>query len=53
MAVEENAGPAAHDLKQSEIKVIAASFLGTMFEWHDFYLYPLLASYISAQFFCG
>ncbi len=45
--------PAAHDIKQSEVKVILASSLGTMFEWYDFYLYGLLASYISAQFFSG
>ena len=24
-----------------------------MFEWYDFYLYGLLATYISAQFFSG
>ena len=33
--------------------VIAASSLGTMFEWYDFYLYGLLATIISAQFFSG
>jgi hypothetical protein len=33
--------------------VIAASSLGTVFEWYDFYLYGLLATYISAQFFSG
>ncbi|MCK5747808.1 MAG: MFS transporter, partial [Oricola sp.] len=53
MAVHETAAPGAHDLKQSEIKVITASSLGTMFEWYDFYLYGLLASYISAKFFSG
>ena len=41
------------DTKQSEVKVITAASLGTMFEWFDFYLYGLLASYISAQFFSG
>ncbi|MBU1362172.1 MAG: MFS transporter [Gammaproteobacteria bacterium] len=40
-------------VKQSEVKVITAASLGTMFEWFDFYLYGLLASYISAQFFSG
>ncbi len=39
--------------KQSEIKVIAASSLGTVFEWYDFYLYGLLATIISAKFFSG
>ncbi|NUS99995.1 MAG: MFS transporter [Sphingomonas sp.] len=31
--------------------VIAASSLGTVFEWYDFYLYGLLATILSAQFF--
>ncbi|HEY0147688.1 MAG TPA: MFS transporter [Allosphingosinicella sp.] len=39
--------------KQSEKLVIAASSLGTVFEWYDFYLYGLLATIISAQFFSG
>ena len=38
---------------QSEKLVIAASSLGTVFEWYDFYLYGLLATIISAQFFSG
>lgn len=38
---------------QSERKVILASSLGTVFEWYDFYLYGLLATIISAQFFSG
>jgi MFS family permease len=38
---------------QSERLVIAASSLGTVFEWYDFYLYGLLATIISAQFFSG
>ncbi len=38
---------------QSEKLVIAASSLGTVFEWYDFYLYGLLAAIISAQFFSG
>ncbi|TAJ75727.1 MAG: MFS transporter, partial [Sphingobium sp.] len=37
----------------NEKLVIAASSLGTVFEWYDFYLYGLLATYISAQFFSG
>ena len=43
----------SHVSKKNEAKVILASSLGTMFEWYDFYLYGLLASYISAQFFSG
>jgi MFS family permease len=33
--------------------VIGASSLGTVFEWYDFYLYGLLATIISTQFFSG
>src|SRR5688500_3275833 len=40
-------------LQTSQVKVIAASSLGTVFEWYDFYLYGLLASVITAQFFSG
>ena len=36
-----------------ERRVIVASSAGTVFEWYDFYLYGLLASIISAQFFSG
>ncbi|QAY77340.1 MFS transporter [Sphingosinicella sp. BN140058] len=41
------------ELRQNEKLVIAASSLGTVFEWYDFYLYGLLATIISAQFFSG
>jgi MFS family permease len=43
----------AAPLRVSQVKVIAASSLGTVFEWYDFYLYGLLATVISAQFFSG
>jgi MFS family permease len=33
--------------------VIAASSVGTIFEWYDFYLYGLLATILSVQFFAG
>ena len=33
--------------------MVGASSLGTIFEWYDFYLYGLLATIISAQFFSG
>jgi MFS family permease len=39
--------------RRREVLVIGASSLGTVFEWYDFYLYGLLASVISAQFFSG
>jgi MFS family permease len=44
---------AAAPLRDSHVKVIAASSLGTVFEWYDFYLYGLLATVITAQFFSG
>ena len=46
-------GAVVLDTRQSERKVILASSLGTVFEWYDFYLYGLLATIISAQFFSG
>ncbi len=39
--------------RQSERLIIIASSLGTVFEWYDFYLYGLLATIITAQFFSG
>ena len=45
----QDAGPR----KQSHALVVGASSLGTIFEWYDFYLYGLLATVISAQFFSG
>ncbi|WP_205478948.1 MFS transporter [Sphingomonas arenae] len=55
MATAQQAGdtPKHHEATQSEKLVIAASSLGTVFEWYDFYLYGLLATIISAQFFSG
>ena len=44
---------ATEPLRDSHVKVIAASSLGTVFEWYDFYLYGLLASVITSQFFSG
>jgi MFS family permease len=49
-----NDAAAQHPTKvQSSRLVIAASSLGTVFEWYDFYLYGLLATILSAQFFSG
>ena len=53
MAHTQNAAQVAQPIKRDDVKVIAASSLGTMFEWYDFYLYGLLASYISTHFFSG
>lgn len=49
----EKSVPKHHEATQSEKLVITASSLGTVFEWYDFYLYGLLATIISAQFFSG
>lgn len=45
--------PKHHEASATEKRVILASSLGTVFEWYDFYLYGLLATIISAQFFSG
>jgi predicted MFS family arabinose efflux permease len=45
--------PKHHRATAAERKVILGASLGTVFEWYDFYLYGLLASIISAQFFAG
>jgi MFS family permease len=55
MATSTTAGtlPQGQVGSQSKWLVIGASSLGTVFEWYDFYLYGLLVSVISAQFFSG
>jgi len=55
MAVSTAAGTLAQDGDKpgNDWLVIGASSLGTVFEWYDFYLYGLLASIISTQFFSG
>lgn len=45
--------PKHHAASATEKRVILASSLGTVFEWYDFYLYGLLATIISSQFFSG
>src|SRR5450432_4739818 len=45
--------PAARSGLRDIWLVIGASSLGTVFEWYDFFLYGLLATVISAQFFSG
>jgi len=51
--VYDGALPKHHKVTGTEKRVILASSLGTVFEWYDFYLYGLLATIISAQFFSG
>ena len=53
MAVASDSMPKHHEATGGEKRVILASSLGTVFEWYDFYLYGLLATVISAQFFSG
>lgn len=53
MAKAGDALPKHHEATGGEKRVILASSLGTVFEWYDFYLYGLLATVISAQFFSG
>jgi MFS family permease len=45
--------PKSTAVKQNDWLIIGASSLGTVFEWYDFYLYGLLTSVISSQFFSG
>jgi len=45
--------PDHHVPTTNEKMVILGSSLGTVFEWYDFYLYGLLATIITAQFFSG
>ncbi len=45
--------PKHHVATKNEKMVILGSSLGTVFEWYDFYLYGLLATIITAQFFSG
>ena len=45
--------PTQHSPTASERRVILGSSLGTVFEWYDFYLYGLLATVITTQFFSG
>jgi MFS family permease len=53
MTTSSDALPKHHAVTGTEKRVILASSLGTVFEWYDFYLYGLLATIISAQFFSG
>jgi len=55
MAISTTVGtvPQGQESSQNDWLVIGASSLGTVFEWYDFYLYGLLATVISAQFFSG
>lgn len=43
----------AGSVVQRDRLVIAASSVGTVFEWYDFFLYGALATIISKQFFSG
>ena len=43
----------ANEQAPNQWLVIGASSLGTVFEWYDFYIYGLLATILTAQFFSG
>lgn len=45
--------PKKQKATQNEKLVVLGSSLGTVFEWYDFFLYGLLATIITAQFFSG
>ncbi len=53
MATTTGDASALGHVKQSQPLIIIASSLGAVFEWYDFYLYGLLATIITAQFFSG
>ena len=53
MATTYDSLPQHHTASKREKLVITASSLGTIFEWYDFYLYGLLAVFISKVFFAG
>ena len=42
-----------HQVDRKDGLVIAASSVGTVFEWYDFYLYGSLAGFITQHFFSG
>ena len=44
---------AEEDVGRRDRLVIAASSVGTVFEWYDFYLYGSLAGFITQHFFSG
>ncbi|KQM63277.1 MFS transporter [Sphingomonas sp. Leaf17] len=45
--------PTGGHVGQNSPLIVIASSLGAVFEWYDFYLYGLLATIITAQFFSG
>jgi MFS family permease len=52
-SLSETAETGGREWRRRQALVVTASSLGTVFEWYDFYLYGLLATYISSQFFSG
>jgi len=55
MTDQTSASASAHDgtVGREDVKVIAASSIGTVFEWFDFFLYGSMAVVISRHFFSG
>ena len=48
-----SAADAAARMPAEHRQLIAASGLGTLFEWYDFYLYGALAPVLARQFFAA
>jgi len=48
-----SSGAIMRDTAQSRVLVIAASSMGTVFEWYDFFLFGTLASIIAKHFTAG
>ncbi|MEQ1890595.1 MAG: MFS transporter, partial [Alphaproteobacteria bacterium] len=46
-------GAAAPPRGNNQFTVIAASSMGTAFEWYDFFVFGTLTAIISKQFFTG
>ena len=51
VAVPLRSGETSRNLKKEEIKVIAASCVGTVFEWYDFIVFGAMAPIIGRHFF--
>ncbi|MDE2356239.1 MAG: MFS transporter, partial [Alphaproteobacteria bacterium] len=49
----QGAAPAAETANPSLVTVVAASSLGAIFEWYDFFVFGVLAPVIAKVFFSG
>jgi hypothetical protein len=53
MAANAAVASSSGGLTKGHARVVAASSLGTVFEWYDFYLYGALTTIIASKFFAG